>query len=127
EVRLVQRNILIQELYTRNLPQLAIISLEIQKLVKNLKNSEIVEENREELKYFSLIYSYFIMMNFYTLYKYTLVVNQLYYDNEVKLITDLREEKLEEAETNRQACVAWVEEIIQKEIEKWCPYQEPES
>lgn len=127
EVRLAQRNILIKELFTQNLPQLAIISQEIKKLVNNLRNHEIVKENREQLSYFSLIYSYFIRMNFATLYNYAFVVNQLYYDHEVKLITDLREEKLEEAETNRQACLARVEEIIQKEIKRRCPYQEPEN
>ena len=121
EERLVQRNLLIQEIYTKNLPQLAIISQEIQKLVKNLRDHEIVKENREKLSYFSLIYSYFIRMNFSTLYNYAGVINQRYYDHEVKLIADLREEKLEEAETNRQACVAWVENIIQEEIKRRCP------
>src|SRR5690606_19424340 len=120
-------NILIQELYAKNLPQLAIISQEIKNLVKNLKHHDTVKENREKLSYFSLIYSYFIRMNFSTLYNYALELNQYYYDHEVKLMADLRKEKLEEAETNRQGCVAWVENIIQEEIKKWCPYQEPEN
>jgi hypothetical protein len=125
EERFLLRNALIRDLYSQKFTLMATVMGEIGRTIKKVGNPEKVAEIKIQMGYFGLIYAYYIREHLSALHQKGLALNLLYYQNEVKLISDLRDQKLAEADVEFQECVDHINERIIEEVLRRCAGEDP--
>jgi hypothetical protein len=120
EERRLQRNELIDQLYSQKFILMDQIMGQVVEAVNKIKQMEKFQAIKTQLGCLGLVYAYYIRTNLSTLYTSGLALNEWYYQKEVRLITDLRDQRLAEAEMHNEECFARVEELIEEEIERRC-------
>ena len=125
EQRYLQRNVLIESLYTNRLMIKASLLANLGKAIQSIDDPAEQERVKMQVKYLGLLYATYIRMHLKSIYEGGLSINHLYFQREVELITDQRQKMEEEIRENFRDCLEQVNRGIIEETEANCPGEEP--
>jgi transcription termination factor NusB len=125
ELRFIQRNLLIKTLYKNRLVIKAALMADLAKAVNSLDDPIQQEKVKMQITYLGLMYATYIRMHLTAIYEGGLSLNHLYFQKEVELITDQKENMEEEIRVNFRKCLDQVNKVIIELTEERCPGEEP--
>src|SRR5690606_22223586 len=118
-------NVLIESLYKNRLMIKASLLANLGNAIHSIEDPAQQERVKMQVKYLELLYATYIRMHLKTIDEGGLSLNHLYFQREVELITDQRQNMVEEIRLNFRDCLEQVNRGIIEETEANCPGEDP--